>query len=131
MCVGHSSDSLERLFVISKDNYLDELIRSAGAENAAIVSKDEYGRASQGLVVEMTRQQAIDAKPEVVIDLLPDREPTAVERQKTEAMWRGLFAAQPSAPRRIYVLYDPYLGVPGMRIPDSLRKMGRWIYPEI
>jgi hypothetical protein len=46
-------------------------------------------------------------------------------------MWRDLFSAQSAEPRRIYVIQDPYLGVPGMRIPESLRKMGRWIYPEL
>ena len=132
LCVGHEADNLDRMFMVtSNKNYLDELIRSAGAQNAAILPKDALGREEKGIVAEMTRQQVIEAKPEIVIDLLPGKKRTANERQKTEAMWRDLFSAQSAQPRRIHVVHDPYLGVPGMRIPDSLRKIGRWIYPDL
>jgi len=123
LCVGHEREALKRIFVAAPNNYLGEILSVAGADNVAALPPGEYG-----IVLPMSREEIVQAKPEIIVDLLTAEEPSDAERQRIEGLWRDLFATEAEPPRRIYALYDPYLPVPGMRIADSIRKLTRLIH---
>jgi iron complex transport system substrate-binding protein len=122
LCLAHGKNDLSRIVALTPRNYLDEILTAAGGKNVVAPSAEHLG-----LGMPMTPEEVRQAKPLIVIDLAPP-EAGADDRRRVEALWRELFEDAPEPPLRLYVVREPYLGVPGPGMADSIRTLYRLIH---
>lgn len=117
ICIYHDSAPFKEVLVVARDNYIDEILRTAGGINA-VTHREPEG----GLSVRLTDNDILSLKPQVILDLMPE-ELSDEERQAIELRWKQL------APQAvIHVTHEPYLGVPGVRIPESVQMLAKLIH---
>ncbi len=120
MVIYHPLDSLKEMLAIAPGNYLDEVLRIAGGSNAVTKWNPD-----QGLAVRLTPAELKQVAPEVVIDILPE-DLSAAPKQALEAQWRQAVGEQ----AKIILVHDPYLGVPGVRMPQTINMLAKWIHGD-
>jgi len=102
--------------------FLDELLRIAGGENAAESLGKPYP--------EVDREMIMSLAPDVVIRLVPDgdRKPQVV--QQGDRIWDSLTDLPAVKNHRVYVLTEWYGELPGFRVGDLAQKFADILHPE-
>ena len=102
--------------------FLDELLRIAGGENAAESLGKPYP--------EVDREMIMSLAPDVVIRLVPDgdRKPQVV--QQGDRIWDSLTDLPAVKNHRVYVLTEWYGELPGVRVGDLAQKFADILHPE-
>lgn len=118
----HEMVPFEEVLAVGGANYIDEVVRTAGGLNV-VAAKNIDG----GIGVKLMSAQIAVMHPDVVIDLLPADETSDEQKAAIEAQWRQLVGDK----ARIYVVHEPYLGVPGTRIPLTIERMAAWIHGTV
>jgi ABC-type Fe3+-hydroxamate transport system substrate-binding protein len=108
------------LYVAGPGSHLDEMIALVGGSNVAHDAPSPYHRVSLEAVLERM--------PEVIVDA-SDNRPTA-PRGRLEGDW-GRWTFLPAVRRqRVYWVDPSRLVIPGIRLPEMTRLMGKLIQPE-
>jgi len=108
------------LYVAGPGSHLDELIRLAGGTNVAHDAISPYQQLSLEVVLERM--------PEVIIDVSDNRPDAAGGRRAGRwAEWEFLPAVREG---RVYEVEPARLVIPGLRLPEMARLVGRLIHPE-
>jgi iron complex transport system substrate-binding protein len=111
-----------RVMVAGRGTFVDGLLDVAGAENA-------YPRQAHWPTI--SPQQVVELAPEVVIinavgdDTRPDR------LEAIRAGWASLAGVPAVARRRVHILTEPYLTIPGPRVGQAARLLAETIHPEL
>jgi iron complex transport system substrate-binding protein len=109
-----------RIMVAGRGTFVDGLLEVAGAENA-------YPRQAHWPTI--SPQQAVELAPDVVIinavgdEVRPDR------LEAIRAGWASLAGVPAVARRRVHILTEPYLTIPGPRVGEAARLLAETIHP--
>jgi iron complex transport system substrate-binding protein len=109
------------LYVAGPGSHIDEMIRFAGGSNVAEDALSPYQQVSLEAILERM--------PEVIIDA-SDNRPGALRGRRAGpwGSWKFLPAVQRG---RVYWVDPGRLVIPGLRLPEMTRLMGRLIHPEV
>ncbi len=108
-------------FVAGPGSHLDRLIRLVGGDNVAHDALAPYQQ--------MSLETIIEREPQVIIDT-SDNRPGALRGRLIGSWgrWKFLPAVRDE---RIYWVDPSRLVIPGIRLPEMARLMGKFIHPEV
>jgi len=119
LVVGRNPGSLEDIYVIGTNNYINELIELAGGEN---IIKNERN------ALKITKESIFSLNPEVIIEinhLKSDREAQILE------IWKSLKQVDAVKNNQVYVLSSKVLLHPSQRIVEGAKILVDILNPEI
>ena len=106
------SGKLDEVYAVSTGTFLSELLALAGGANIIEGGLAEYPA--------LSAEGILNLNPEVIIELVPDRELDAEARDQALAPWRAFSTVDAVRDKRLYVLSGAYLTIPGPRAVDTL-----------
>jgi len=108
LCVDRTPDTLKGAFTVGAESFLTELVKLAGGENVfRDVQKDYFQVSTEALVARA---------PEVIIEMRSGRKLSAEARAVLIADWAALKDVPAIRSKRVYILTENYLVVPGPRV---------------
>jgi iron complex transport system substrate-binding protein len=119
LVVGRNPGSLEDIYVIGTNNYINELIELAGGEN---IIKNERN------ALKITKESIFSLNPEVIIEinhLKSDREAQILE------IWKSLKQVDAVKNNQVYVLSSKVLLHPSQRIVEGAQILVDILNPDI
>jgi len=122
--VGRSPGKLKDILTAGGGSFLDDLLVIAGGENVFASSGSLWPTAALEAVVA--------SEPEVIIDIQPNEtiDDKAIERAVAE--WGDLGDGVPAVrDRRIHVMGEDWLLLPGPRVVDTARTLAQCLHPEV
>lgn len=119
LVVGRNPGTLEDIYVIGRNNYINELIELAGGENAV-----ENNRLS----IKITKEAILTFDPDVIIEINHEQ----VNREKEILdTWSTLKESRAVRNGQVYILPSTVLLHPSQTIVDGARVLTRTLHPEI
>ena len=122
--VGRSPGKLKDILTAGGGSFLDDLLVIAGGENVFASSGSLWPTAALEAVVA--------SEPEVIIDIQPNEtiDDKAIDRAVAE--WGDLGDGVPAVrDRRIHVMGEDWLLLPGPRVVDTARTLAQCLHPEV
>ena len=119
LVVGRNPGTLEDIYVIGTNNYMDELITLAGGENVV-----ENERTS----IKITKEAVYSFNPEVIIEinhLKIDREDEILDT------WSNLKQVDAVRNNQVFILSSKVLLHPSQRIVEGARVLAEILHPEM
>ena len=119
LVVGRNPGTLEDIYVIGRNNYIDELITLAGGEN---VVKNERN------ALKITKEAIFNFNPDVIIEINHqklDREDQILD------IWNSLNTVDAIKNNQVYVLSSKVLLHPSQRIVEGAQTLADILHPEI
>jgi len=117
--VGRNPGTLEDIYVIGRNNYINELITLAGGEN---VIKNERN------ALKITKEAIFSFNPDVIIEINHqkiDREAEILD------IWSNLEQVDAVKNNQVYILSSKVLLHPSQRIVDGAQTLSDILHPEI
>ena len=118
LVVGRNPGTLEDIYVIGQNNYINELIEIAGGEN--VVTNERFS-------LKLTREAILTLDPDVIIEVnheQPDKEEDIVE------IWRGLPEARAVRNGEVYILPTTVVLHPSQTIAEGVKVLAGVLHPE-
>jgi iron complex transport system substrate-binding protein len=109
------------LYVAGPGSHADEMIALAGGENVAHDTASPYARISLEAV--------LARMPQVIIDTSDNR--PAAERGRIAGDWARWAFLPAVRDRRVWQVDPGRLVIPGIRLPEMTRLVGRLVHPEV
>ncbi len=119
LVVGRNPGTLEDLYVIGTNNYIDELITIAGGQN---VVKNERN------ALKISKEAVFSFNPDVIIEI--NHEKTDREKEILE-VWGKLTQVDAVKNNQVYILSSKYLLHPSQRIIDGAQVLVDTLHPEL
>lgn len=116
--VGRNPGSLEDIYVIGRNNYINELIEIAGGEN--VVTNERFS-------LKLTREAILTLDPDVIIEVnheQPDKEEEILE------IWNGLGESRAVRNGGVYVLPTTVVLHPSQTIAEGAGVLAGVLHPE-
>lgn len=118
LVVGRNPGTLEDIYVIGQNNYINELIEIAGGEN--VVTNERFS-------LKLTREAILTLDPDVIIEVnheQPDKEEEIVE------IWRGLPESRAVRNGEVYILPTTVVLHPSQTIAEGVEVLAGALHPE-
>jgi ABC-type Fe3+-hydroxamate transport system substrate-binding protein len=109
------------LYVAGPGSHIDRMIRLVGGRNVAEDALAPYQQVSLEVILERL--------PEVIVDA-SDNDPQA-RRGRVAGEWQRWGFLPAVRDRRVYSVDPGALVIPGLRLPEMTRLLGRLVHPEI
>jgi len=119
LVVGRNPGRLEDIYVIGKNNYINELISLAGGTN--VVESDR-------LALKITIEAILSYSPDVIIELNHQKNKHTDDIVK---IWNGLKETQAVKNQEVHVVLSNELLRPSQRIIEGARILSRILHPEL
>lgn len=116
---GRNADELKNMFIIGNNDFLNDLLRSAGGMNAY-----RGGIAYPSISLETV----IRLDPEFIFEISSHYEGIADER--ILALWRPLFMVSAVNGGRVRIIRDPSWLRPGPRVADVAEQLSQLLHPQ-
>lgn len=119
LVVGRNPGTLEDIYVIGRNNYIDELITLAGGDNVV---------KNQRNALKITKEAIFSFNPDVIIEINHqklDREDEILD------IWNSLNTVNAVKNNQVYVLSSQVLLHPSQRIVDGAQTLTDILHPEI
>ncbi len=117
--VGRNPGTLEDIYVIGQNNYINELIEIAGGEN--VVKNERFS-------IKLTREAILTLDPDVIVEVnheQPDKE------EEILRIWKGLGESRAVRNGRVYILPTTVLLHPSQTIAEGAGVLAGVLHPEI
>jgi iron complex transport system substrate-binding protein len=119
---GRQPRSLQQLYVSGGTGFLHEMLEVAGGINVfADIARES---------VQPSQETLIARAPEVILEVSPTRQISAVDAVQERAAWSPLASVPAVKSGRIYFLYGDYLVVPGPRVGLATETIARALHPD-
>lgn len=118
LVVGRNPGTLEDIYVIGQNNYINELIEIAGGEN--VVKNERFS-------LKLTREAILTLDPDVIIEVnheQPDKEEEIV------GIWNGLPEARAVRNGEVYILPTTVVLHPSQTIAEGAGVLAGVLHPE-
>ena len=122
MTIARKPDSLAGILTASEGTFVHEIITRAGGENVFADSAVAYPQVSPEAI--------LAAQPDVIIEAMPEAEPSRALEGKIRDVWRGLGPIPATRNDRVYVLTDDNALIPSPRVVDVIARLARWLHPQ-
>jgi len=119
--IGRGSGDLAGIFAVGPGTFLDEMILAAGGRNVFADAATLYPQ--------VPLEEVIQRAPQVIIEVVVP--PSELEPQDVFAAWDGLSTIPAVQDRRIHVLTDDYLLIPGPRSVRTARRLQPLLHPDL
>lgn len=120
--LGHTPGDLTGIMTTGSGTFLHELLEAAGGSNIFADAQGSYPRIS--------KEALVRREPEVIIEVLA--EGLSPDNQKLlEEDWKRLASLPAVKEGRIHFLSDDYLLIPGIRVPQTARRLASVIHPDL
>jgi iron complex transport system substrate-binding protein len=123
--VGRTPDTVSDLVVVGGDNFLNELLTIAGGENVFAGAAVSYPK--------VPAEEVLARRPEVIIDRgeVPDPEKVPPgHEQAVVRLWNRWSQLPAVSTHRVYAVISDIYVIPGPRVGEAARALGRLIHPE-
>lgn len=121
--LGRAMGSMANLYTVGGSSFLSELVQKAGGDNIFVDVKQPYPEAS--------KESLIKRAPEVILEVRPGEHFTEAQHKQLAAEW-DVFSDIPAvADRRIHVVTENFVLVPGPRIGKAARILAQSIHGEM
>ena len=117
--VGRNPGTLEDIYVIGRDNYMNELLNMAGGENVI---------ENKRLSIKLTKEAILTLDPDVIIEINHDQ--SQRESQILET-WDELSLAKAVRDNQVYILPSTVLLHPSQRIVEGASVLTQILHPEL
>lgn len=121
--IARNPDSLANVLTAGRATFVHDMIDLAGGENVFADLAMDYPQISPEAI--------LAARPDVIIEAMPEREPSDALQQDVLRLWRGLGPVPAVRQGRVYVLTDDHALIPSPRVADIITRIARWLHPEI
>ena len=121
-CVDRSPGGLKGIYCAGGKGFLDEMVRIAGGEDVLSDEASDY--------VGVSAEEIVRRAPEVIIETLPGRKLSDAERGKIADEWSALETVPAVKTKRIYILTDDFIVVPGPRMAKVAGRIAGVLHPE-
>ncbi len=119
LVVGRNPGTLEDIYVIGTNNYINELIALAGGQNVV-----EHERNA----LKISKEAVFSYNPEVIIEI--NHEKTDREKEIIE-VWSNLKQIDAVENGKVYILSSKVLLHPSQRIVDGAKVLADTIHPDL
>lgn len=119
LVVGRNPGTLEDIYAIGTNNYINELITVAGGKNVITHERN---------ALKITREAVYSLNPEVIIEINHEKIDKEAE---ILAIWDSLEDVSAVMNNRVYVLSSALILHPSQRITEGVRVLARTIHPEL
>jgi len=117
--VGRNPGTLEDIYVIGRNNYMDELITLAGGEN--VVENERNA-------LKITKEAIFSYNPDVIIEINHQQ----IDREaEILAIWNTLKQVEAVKNNQVHILSSKVLLHPSQRIVDGAQTLTDILHPEI
>jgi iron complex transport system substrate-binding protein len=117
--VGRSPGTLEDIYVIGRDNYINELLTIAGGENVV---------ENKRLSIKITQEAILYFDPDVIVEVNHEKLNRESEILNT---WANLKLAKAVRNNQVFILSSSFLLHPSQRIVDGARVLAETLHPEL
>lgn len=117
--VGRSPGTLEDIYVIGRDNYINELLTIAGGENVV---------ENKRLSIKITQEAILYFDPDVIVEVNHEKLNRESEILNT---WANLKLAKAVRNNQVFILSSTFLLHPSQRIVDGARVLAETLHPEL
>ena len=117
--VGRNPGTLEDIYVIGRDNYMNELLNMAGGENVI---------ENKRLSIKLTKEAILTLDPDVIIEI--NHNQSQRESQILET-WAELSLAKAVRDNQVYILPSTVLLHPSQRIVEGASVLTQILHPEL
>ena len=119
---GRQPGSLQQLYVSGGTGFLHEMLEAGGGVNVfADIARES---------VQPSRETLLTRAPEVILEVSPTRQISAMDAVQERAVWSPLASVPAVKSGRIYFLYGDYLVVPGPRVGLATETFARALHPD-
>jgi iron complex transport system substrate-binding protein len=114
--------SVKSVWVAGRATFYHELLEIAGGVNVSPASAVAYP--------ELSREGLYQLDPDVILDLMADLDARHLDQATAVADWRSLSELRAVRSRRVHVLAQELMVVPGPRIAELVELFARALHPE-
>ncbi len=123
ICLGRASGSLASIYTAGGKSFISEIIKMAGGDNIFEDVTLPYP--------ETSKESLIKRAPEVIIEMRPGEEISDSRRMSLIAQWDILRGIPAVSDRRVCILTEAFLLVPGPRVGTAARFIAETLHPEV
>ena len=117
--IGRSVGELKNIYIAGQDGFYNEMLNLAGGRNIYTDNRIKFPLLSKEAIVRLN--------PDIIIDLV-----AGVEGEKPAiADWEKFREVNAVKNKRVYLLTEDYMVIPGPRFILIIEKLARIIHPEI
>jgi iron complex transport system substrate-binding protein len=123
LVISRNAGETTNLLTAGADNFLTEAIEIAGGQNV-------FGRVEM-MYPKVSAESIITARPDVIIELLPESDPLTPEQEKAlAAQWAAVGDLPAVRHGRIHVITDDNALIPSPRYTAIIQRMAELLHPE-
>ena len=122
VCLGRSPGSMASLYTAGGPSFVSEILQIAGGENIFSDVTQPYPEAS--------KESLVKRAPEIIVETRPGENITDVQRRQIISEWDVLRGIPAVSNRRVYVLTEDFLLVPGPRVGAAARCLAQTLHGE-
>lgn len=119
LVVGRNPGTLEDIYVIGRNNYINELIEIAGGVNAV---------ENKRLSIKITKEAILTLNPDVIIEINHEKVNREAEILRT---WSTLYESRAIRNGQVYILPITVLLHPSQRIVEGTTELAELLHPEL
>lgn len=119
LVVGRNPGTLEDIYVIGRNNYINELIDIAGGENAV---------ENKRLSIKITKEAILTLDPDVIIEINHEKLNSEAEILST---WSTLHESRAVRNGQVYILPSTMLLHPSQRVVEGTEVLTDLLHPEL
>ena len=117
--VGRNPGTLEDIYVIGRNNYINELLELSGGENVIENTR---------LSLKLTKEAVLTLNPDVIIEINHDKSEREAQILST---WSKLKLSKAVKNGEVYILSSTVLLHPSQRILDGAKVLTKILHPEL
>lgn len=123
VCLDRSPGSITSLYTVGGPSFVSEILQIAGCKNVFSDVTQPYPEAS--------KESLIKRAPEIIIEARPGQEITDIQRRQIVSDWNVFRAIPAVADKKVFVMTQDFLLVPGPRVGASARCLARTIHGKL
>ncbi|MCK4390158.1 MAG: ABC transporter substrate-binding protein [Desulfobacterales bacterium] len=123
ICLGRAPSGMTNLYTAGGPSFISEILQIAGGDNIFADVTQPYPEAS--------KESLLKRAPEIIIEMRPGEDISDLRRRQIIAEWDILRGVPAVSNRRVYVLTEDLLLVPGPRVGVAARFLAKPLHPEI
>jgi iron complex transport system substrate-binding protein len=123
VCLGREPGGMTSLYTAGGQSFVSEILQIAGGDNIFQDVTQPYPEAS--------KESLIKRAPDVIIEMRPGENISDLRRRQILSEWAILRGGPAVSNRRVYVLTQNFLLIPGPRVAAATRILAHTLHPEI
>jgi iron complex transport system substrate-binding protein len=121
--VARRPDSLAGILTASRGTFVHEIITRAGGDNVFSGTDIDYPQVSPEAI--------LAAQPDVIVEAMPEAEPSAELERSVRDLWRRLGSLPASQTGRVFILTEDNALIPSPRVVEVIERLARRLHPGV